>query len=488
MDVIFLSASSIAEAVKSGKYSCLEIASSFATRTESMRSSLNTHLHWDFTDIKAQASRQQDRVRTEGKKMPLAGVPVVLKDNICTSAMPTTCGSKILSGFTPPYNATVVDRLIKAGAIVFGKANMDEFGMGSSNENSAYGPVKNPWNLTRVPGGSSGGSAAAVAAGFAPVALGSDTGGSIRQPASFCGVVGLKPTYGTVSRYGLVAFASSLDQIGPISRTVADAALVFDTISGHDPLDSTSTSTLNFSTAANLESSTVKGRKVGIIKELFAEGLDPEVRLCLEAAIALYEKAGAKIHWLSLPHLKHSISTYYILATAEASSNLARYDGVIFGHRTSKNTDSLTEMYQLSRSEGFGSEVKRRIILGTYVLSSGYYDAYYGQAEKVRQLISSDFDGAFSKVDFLISPTAPSTAFKIGEKISDPLAMYLSDGCTIAVNLAGLPAISLPCGFDSKGLPVGLQLIGPKYSEQQLLRGAHWYEQSTSWHQKHPGG
>lgn len=486
MNPFDLTVSVVASGVKSGQFSCDEIAETFAQRVEKLHPVLNTHLYWDRSNIAKQTSMQQNRIAAEKDIMPLAGVPVVIKDNICTAGLPTTCASKILAGYKPPYSATVVDRLVKAGAIIFGKVNMDEFAMGSSNENSAFGAVKNPWDLRRVPGGSSGASAASVAAGLAPAALGSDTGGSIRQPASFCGVVGLKPTYGAVSRYGLVAFASSLDQIGPITNTVRDSSMLFDALCGFDPLDSTSSKTKCELTANRLDQINIKKIKIGVIKELFSDGLDPQVKDRIDQAVKAFENAGAEVRWISLPHLKYSISTYYILATAEASSNLARYDGVVFGHRTSKKTDSLTEMYRQSRSEGFGAEVKRRIMLGTFVLSSGYYDAFYGKAEKLRHMISRDFSDAFEKVDFLLSPTAPTTAFKLNEKITDPLAMYLSDIGTIAANLAGIPAISLPCGFDSNNLPIGLQLTGPKFSEACLLQGANWYEQQTEWHRKHP--
>ncbi|MFN5516276.1 MAG: Asp-tRNA(Asn)/Glu-tRNA(Gln) amidotransferase subunit GatA [Cyanobacteriota bacterium] len=414
---------------------------------------------------------------------PLAGIPLGIKDNLCTQGIPTTCGSCILEGFIPPYESTVTRKLQEAGAVMVGKTNLDEFAMGSSTENSGYQVTANPWDLSRVPGGSSGGSAAAVAAGECVAALGSDTGGSIRQPASFCGVVGLKPTYGLVSRFGLVAYASSLDQIGPFGTTVEDAALVLQAIAGHDSQDSTSLNVPipDYSQALIPD---LKGVKVGVITETFGEGLDPEVAEAVNVAIAQLKDLGAEIQEISCPRFRYGLPTYYIIAPSEASANLARYDAVKYGQRES--AASLIEMYAQTRAKGFGPEVKRRIMLGTYALSAGYYDAYYLKAQKVRALIKADFDQAFAQVDVLVSPTAPTTAFKAGEKTDDPLSMYLSDLMTIPVNLAGLPALSLPCGFDSQGLPIGLQLIANALQESALFRVGHAYEQATPWHQRHP--
>ncbi len=464
----------------------------YMARTDAHAKNLNTHLHWDKDEVWAEAKQQEERIKSanaKGSPLPLAGVPIVLKDNICTKGVPTTCGSKILKGFIPNYDATVVKKLRDAGAIFFGKANCDEFAMGSSNENSAYGPVKNPWDKARVPGGSSGGSAAAVAGDLAPLALGSDTGGSIRQPASLCGVVGLKPTYGRVSRFGLVAYGSSLDQIGPFGRNVLDTAALFDAIAGFDAADSTSANQPLPSTCRTLQSlkpeqSSLKGMRLGYVKEFFEEGLNPEVRAAIEKSWDVFRKLGAEVVEVSLPHLSYSIAAYYLIATAEASSNLARYDGIRYGHRSAKGAESLRELYLHSRSEGFGKEVKQRIMLGTFALSSGYYDAYYAKANRVRYLIEQDFANAFKKVQLLVSPTSPTTAFKIGEKVDDPLSMYLADICTIGVNLAGIPAISIPCGYDSKNLPIGLQIMGPKFSEESILKGSYLYEQATQWSQQ----
>jgi aspartyl-tRNA(Asn)/glutamyl-tRNA(Gln) amidotransferase subunit A len=431
-----------------------------------------------------QAKEIDKKIKNGEKLPPLAGVAVAIKDIIATRGTETTCGSKILKGFIPPYNATVINRLREAGAIIIGKTNMDEFAMGSSTENSAFSPTRNPWDLERVPGGSSGGSAAAVAADEAFAALGTDTGGSIRQPASLCGIVGLKPTYGRVSRYGLVAYASSLDQIGPITKDVTDCALVMNVISGHDNMDSTS---VNLNVPDYLKScqAGIKDLQVGVPKEYFIEGIDPEVKSALDKALKIFEKLGAKIEEASLPHTEYSLATYYLIATAEASSNLARYDGVQYGYRAEEYED-LSSMYRRTRSEGFGSEVKRRIMLGTYALSSGYYDAYYLKAQKVRTLIKEDFEKAFRKYDILITPTAPTPAFKMGEKISDPLTMYLSDIYTIPINLAGIPAISLNCGYSKNNLPVGLQIIGKHFNEETILRAAFNFEQNSGVAKKKP--
>lgn len=416
-------------------------------------------------------------------KIPLKGLPVAIKDLICTKESFTTCSSRILEGFRSPYDATVIEKLKESGAFVFGKTNMDEFAFGSSCETSHYGPTRNPWDLDRVPGGSSGGSAAVVAADEAIWALGSDTGGSIRQPASLCGVVGLKPTYGRVSRYGLIAFASSLDQIGPITKDVRDAALLLSVIAGYDKKDSTS---------ANIEAGdylgvlgkSVKGMKIAVPREYFIEGMDEEVKRAVMEARAVLEKLGARFQEVSLPHTQYAVAVYYIVATAEASSNLARFDGVQYGFRD--KSKSLIEMYKKTRGAGFGHEAKRRIILGTYVLSSGYYDAYYLRALKVRTLIKKDFDDVFKEFDCVFTPTSPTAAFKIGEKVENPLAMYLSDVYTIPANLAGIPAISVPCGFTKNNLPVGLQLLAAPFKEENLFCLAHAYEQATQWHTRKP--
>jgi len=404
----------------------------------------------------------------------LAGIPIAIKDNICVRGMQTSCGSRILGPYQPQYNATVTERLLAAGAVIIGKTNCDEFAMGSSNENSAFGPVKNPWDTSRVPGGSSGGSAAAVAAGIVPVALGSDTGGSVRQPAALCGVVGLKPTYGRVSRYGLVAFGSSLDQVGVLARQASDVAIVLQIIAGRDPHDSTTANVAVSDYRAALNED-IKGMRLGVSRALLGEGLDSEVREAIEKAIKAYNDLGAEIVDIDLPHANYAIAVYYIIATAEASSNLARYDGVRYGFRA-EEAPALRDMYRKTRDEGFGPEVKRRIMLGTYVLSAGYYDAYYLKAQKVRTLLQQDFANAFQKCDAILTPTAPTPAFRFGEKVDDPLAMYLNDIYTVTANLAGVPGISIPCGLSSEGLPIGLQLLGPHWSEANLLRLAHGYE------------
>ena len=430
------------------------------------------------------------RLTTHNLQLPLKGIPITVKDNICTEGYKTECCSKILEGFKPPYDATVIRKLKEAGAgILELKANMDEFAFGSSTENSCFGPSHNPWNLECVPGGSSGGSAAAVAADEAIAALGSDTGGSIRQPAAFCGVVGLKPTYGRVSRYGLIAFASSLDQIGPITKDVRDCALLMNMISGHDPYDPTSVDMPVPDYTQSLGQD-IKGLKIVIPQEYFVAGMDAEVKSIVEEAIKKLEKLGADSAQVSLPSTEYAIPVYYIVATAEASSNLARFDGVQYGLRTreldNSRTQNLIEMYKQTRQEGFGQEAKRRIILGTFVLSHGYYDAYYLRALKVRTLIKQDFDRVFQEFDCIVTPTSPTASFKIGEKVEDPLKMYLSDIYTISVNLAGIPAISVPCGFTKKGLPVGLQILAKPFNEEMLFRVAYAYEQSTEWHKMKP--
>jgi len=430
-------------------------------------------------------ARQADQEIADGSTSPLTGIPIAIKDNICTRGIQTTCASKILEGFVPTYNATVVEKLNTAGIIMTGKTNLDEFAMGSSSENSGIQLTRNPWDLERIPGGSSGGSAAAVAADMCLGAFGSDTGGSIRQPASHCGVVGLKPTYGRVSRYGLVAFASSLDQIGPLTKTVKDSAILMNAISGHDPLDSTSVprETPDY-TASCVEG--IEGLTIGIPREYHtSEGIDPDVAAAVKAAMANLESLGARMVEVSLPHTPHAVAVYYLIATSEASSNLARYDGVKYGFRD-PGADQLVDMYQQTRSNGFGAEVKRRIVLGTYALSAGYYDAYYGKASQVRTLIANDFKTAFETCDVLLSPVAPTPAFKIGEKIDDPLTMYLSDIFTLSANLAGIPGISVPCGFSSTGLPIGLQLLGNHFNEEMLIKVAYNFEQGTDIHTQKP--
>jgi len=415
---------------------------------------------------------------------PLAGVPVAIKDNICTTFGTTTCSSKMLANFRSPYDATVIEKLRTAGAVFVGKTNLDEFAMGSSTENSAFGPTHNPWNVSRVPGGSSGGSAAATAAGLCYLALGSDTGGSIRQPSSLCGIVGLKPTYGLVSRYGLVAFASSLDQIGPMTRTVGDAALLLQIIAGHDPLDSTSWPEPVEDFLGELDKP-LEGVRIGLPTEFGGEGTHPEVSAAIKKAVDFYASQGAKIVPVNLPHTRYGIAAYYVIAPAEASSNLARYDGVHYGHRTA-NPENLYDLFAASRAEGFGPEVQRRIMLGTYALSSGYYDAYYLRALKIRQLIKRDFDEAFKLCDFIACPTSPTTAFEIGSKSGDPLQMYLCDVFTVTCNIAGIPGLNLPCGFSADGLPIGLQLLGPTFSEKRMLRLARQYEKNHDWFKHRP--
>ncbi|MEP6924770.1 MAG: Asp-tRNA(Asn)/Glu-tRNA(Gln) amidotransferase subunit GatA [Pyrinomonadaceae bacterium] len=435
---------------------------------------LNPTLNAFLTIEREYAEKRAAQVENSGIDSLLRGLPIAVKDNICTRFSQTSCGSAILGDYNPPYNATAVDKLEQAGAVIIGKTNMDEFAMGSSNESSAFGAVKNPFDITRVPGGSSGGSAAAVAAGIVRVALGSETGGSVRQPASFCGIAGLKPTYGRISRYGLVAFGSSLDQIGIFGRTSKDIASVLQVISGRDERDATTADVAvpDYSSEINGD---IAGMKIGIPRELFGAGLNPEVRQAVENSIENYRQLGAEIVDVKLPHAKYCIAVYYILATAEASSNLARYDGVRYGFRA-ENTPELRQMYRKTREEGFGAEVKRRIMLGTYVLSSGYYDAYYSKAQKVRTLLKKDFIDAFQVCDAILTPTAPSTAFKIGEKTDDPIEMYLSDIYTASANLAGIPGISIPCGADGEDLPIGVQLMGNFWSESMLLKLANAYE------------
>jgi len=445
---------------------------------------IKAYLHVDEAAALEQA-RAIDLKRKRGESLGrLAGLPVALKDVLCTKGQPTTCGSKILRNFVPPYDAHVISRLREADAVFLGKTNMDEFAMGSSTENSGYQVTHNPWDLERIPGGSSGGSAAAVAACLAPVAFGTDTGGSIRQPAAMCGVVGLKPTYGRVSRFGLVAFGSSLDQIGPLAHDVYDAALLLELIAGHDPRDSTSGNQPVPACTRSVHEP-VRPLTIGVAREHFGEGLDSEVEQSVRAALAVYKDQGATIRDISLPHSRYAVAAYYLVATAEASSNLARYDGVHFGHRAAR-FENLIDMYCRTRGEGFGAEVKRRIMLGTYALSSGYKDAYYLKALKVRRLIKEDFDKAFAACDVIVGPTSPTPAFKIGDKAEDPLAMYLSDIYTISANLAGITGVSIPCGFTRGGLPIGLQILAGSFQEEKLLRVARMYEQATDWHKRRP--
>jgi aspartyl-tRNA(Asn)/glutamyl-tRNA(Gln) amidotransferase subunit A len=463
--------------------SAVEIAKSVYDRTDDLERKINAYI----TLTKEKAMRQAEAVDAKiaaGEAIaPLSGIPVAVKDNICTKDVRTTCASKILHNFVPPYNATVMEKLEANQAVLLGKTNMDEFAMGSSTENSAYFVTKNPWNIERVTGGSSGGSAAVIAAGEAVCSLGSDTGGSIRQPAALCGVVGMKPTYGAVSRYGLVAFASSLDQIGPFTRDVADCAIMLNAICGYDPKDSTSAK-VGVPDYTSFLINDVKGLKIGVPKEYMAEGIEPEVRKAIEAAIEKFIELGAEVEETVLPHTDYALPTYYIIAPAEASSNLARYDGVRYGHRT-EEPENIVDMFMRTRSEGFGEEVKRRIMLGTYALSAGYYDAYYLKALKVRTLIMQDLERAFAKYDVLLSPTTPSVAFKMGEKIDSPIQMYLSDICTLSANLAGIPAMSLPAGFVGN-LPVGMQLMGKPFDEGTLLRFAYTFEQNTDFHKRLP--
>jgi len=471
------------DALLKKEVSSRELVNAFYERIDAVEGKTRAYLELLKTSALLQAD-EADRRISRGGAGPLTGIPLALKDNLCTEGTKTSCASKILEGFIAPYDATVVSRLRAAGAVFLGKTNLDEFAMGSSNENSAFDATRNPWDLACVPGGSSGGSAASVAASEAVFSLGSDTGGSIRQPASFCGVVGLKPTYGRVSRYGLVAFASSLDQIGPLTHDVRDAATVLNVIAGHDSLDSTSADLVCPDFAKPL-SSKMSGLRIGVPLEYFIEGIDSEVSAAIEEVIDDYRRLGAEIKEISLPHTEYAVATYYILATAEASSNLARYDGVRFGHRTAHPKD-LLELYMKSRSEGFGPEVKRRIMIGTHVLSSGYYDAYYKKGQQVRTLIKQDFDAAFESVDCILTPTAPTAAFRSGEKTGDPLQMYLSDIFTISVNLAGLPALSMPCGFTEAGLPIGCQLIARPFDEAGLLKTAHAFEQTHDFHERRP--
>jgi len=471
------------DAVRTGTRSAVEICRDALARIEAVDGAVHA-FHTVAAERALARAADIDRRRADWRDAPLAGVPIALKDNLCTRDVTTTAGSRMLESFVPPYDATVVARLERAGAIVIGKTNCDEFAMGSSTENSAFGPTRNPWALDRTPGGSSGGSAAAVASRMTPLALGSDTGGSIRQPAAMCGVVGLKPTYGRVSRYGLVAFASSLDQIGPLTLTVDDAAVALGVIAGADPADATSAPEPVADWAAALTGD-VRGTRIGVPARMLEQGVEAGVSRAFGAAIDVLAKRGAAIVEIDLPHARYAIPVYYLVATAEASSNLARYDGVRYGFRGDAR-GGLQAMYRRTRAEGFGPEVKRRIMLGTYVLSAGYYDAYYLKAQQVRTLITRDYDEAFGRVDAVAMPTSPTAAFKLGERVADPLQMYLADVFTVSANLAGLPAISVPCGFTPESLPVGLQLTGRRFDEAMLLRLGDAYQRDTDWHKKEP--
>jgi aspartyl-tRNA(Asn)/glutamyl-tRNA(Gln) amidotransferase subunit A len=477
-----LTLAELADGLRSRQFSSVEVARHFLARIERLNPTLNAFVTVTAEQALEAAARADERL-AKGEAGLLAGLPLAHKDIFCMDGVLTTCGSRMLSNFVAPYDATVVERLVQAGTVMLGKANMDEFAMGSSNETSWYGPVKNPWDLTKVPGGSSGGSAAAVAARLVPAATGTDTGGSIRQPAALTGLTGLKPTYGRVSRYGMIAFASSLDQAGTLTLTARDAAMLLQAMAGFDPKDSTCVDAPVPDYLANLEQP-LAGLKIGLLKEFFEDGLDPANEQLVREALKVYERLGAKLVDVSLPNLPLSVPTYYVVAPAECSSNLSRFDGVRFGYRCENPVD-LMDMYKRTRGEGFGAEVKRRIMTGTYVLSAGYYDAYYLRAQKVRRLITDDFARAFKEVDVLMGPTSPTPAFDIGAKVDDPITMYLNDIYTIGANLAGLPAMSVPCGFVG-GLPVGLQIIGPHFAEAKLLNVAHMYQRETEWHKQIP--
>jgi len=484
-ELVRLTAARTAAAIESGAVSAVEVAEAHLARIEAVDGKVNAFLHVDAEGALT-AARAVDAKRAAGERLgPLAGVPLALKDVFAQRGIPTTCGSKILEGWRPPYDATVTRKLREADVVILGKVNMDEFAMGSSTENSAYGPTRNPWDLDRIPGGSSGGSAAAVAAFEAPLAVGTDTGGSIRQPAAVCGLVGVKPTYGGVSRYGLVAFSSSLDQAGPMARTVLDAALLHTAIAGHDPLDSTSIDAPVPDLISACRNRSLKGVRVGVIRELTGEGYEPGVQTAFDAAVAALAALGAEVVEVSCPHVTYALPAYYLIAPSECSSNLARFDAMRFGLRVAPPGAGADHVMAASREAGFGPEVKRRIILGTYALSSGYYDAYYGQAQKVRTLITRDFEAAFAQVDVLVSPTTPTVAFRLGEKVNDPMAMYLNDVASIPSNLAGNASMSLPCGL-SEGLPVGLQIIAPPMADDRLYRVGAAFEAYLDAERGHP--
>lgn len=482
MELYRLSITEAAARLRSGETTSAALTEAMLGRIEAHNPALNAFLSVT-ADLALEQAKQADARIKAGTASPLTGVPIAIKDVICVRGVPATAGSLILKNYRPPYNATVVEKLLAAGVVILGKTNTDEFAMGSSTENSAYGPTRNPWDTSRVPGGSSGGSAAAVAARLAFGAFGTDTGGSVRQPAALCGVVGVKPSYGRVSRYGLIAFASSLDQIGVLARTAEDAALLLETIAGHDPNDGTSMPAPVPNYRAGLGKD-LRGLRIGLPKEYFIGGVQAGVADAVRAAVKALEGLGAEVREVSLPNTGLALSTYYIIAPAEASANLARFDGVRYGPRA--DAGAMWDEYRKTRGAGFGPEVKRRIMLGTYALSTGYYDAYYLQAQKVRTLIKGDFDAAFNDVDVIACPTSPHTAFKIGEKVNDPLAMYLEDVFTLPGSLAGIAGVSVNCGFDGSGLPIGLQLLGPAFSEERILRAAHQYQQMTGWHKREP--
>ncbi|MGB2692208.1 MAG: Asp-tRNA(Asn)/Glu-tRNA(Gln) amidotransferase subunit GatA [Thermodesulfobacteriota bacterium] len=484
MELPFLTIKEASELLKKKELSPVELTQSILERINKIDDNLNSYVTVLAEKALESAKKAEEDITNGNYLGPLHGIPLGLKDIFITKDITTTCSSKMLENFIPPYDATVTEKLLNSGAVIVGKNNMDEFAMGSSTETSYFGPTKNPWDIERVPGGSSGGSASATAASLCLGSVGTDTGGSIRQPAALCGVVGMKPTYGRVSRFGMIAFASSLDQAGPITKTVEDTALILNAISGHDPKDSTC---LNIPVPDYTKSlkSDLKGLKIGIPKEYFVDGMDKDVENSSRKAISAMEELGAEIVEISLPHTEYAVLTYYIIAPSEASSNLARYDGVKYGFRA-EGAESLRDMYFKTRAQGFGNEVKRRIMLGTYALSSGYYDAYYLKAQKVRTLIKNDFDEAFKNVDAIVAPTTPEVAFKIGEKTQDPIKMYLSDVLTIPCNIAGLPGISVPCGFSSDGLPIGIQVLGKPFDEETVIHVAHAYEQSTNWGERRP--
>lgn len=483
MNITELTVHELQDKLKNKELTITQITKAYADRIEEKEKDVQAFVTILAEDAIKQAEEIQNKIEKDEIKGEFAGIPIGIKDNICTKGVKTTCSSKMLENFVSPYDATVMEKLKKENIINLGKLNMDEFAMGGSTEYSYFKKTKNPWNLNKVPGGSSGGSAAAVAANLVPWALGSDTGGSIRQPASFCGVVGLKPTYGLVSRYGLVAFASSLDQIGPITKDVQDCAMLLNLIAGHDEKDTTSEKKEKIDYTKCLQND-VKGLKIGVPKEFFGEGINEEVKASLEKAIEKYKELGAKVEEFSLDIAQYALATYYIIACAEASSNLGRFDGIRYTYRTPEYKN-LKELYKKSRSEGFGPEVKRRIILGTYVLSSGYYDAYYKKAQQVRTLVMKEFNKGFEKYDVILTPTAPTVSFDIGSKSNNPLEMYLADICTVSVNIAGLPGISIPCGVDKQGMPIGMQLIGNKFCEETILNAAYTYEQATEFRKKY---
>ena len=484
MELYNLTIHELSEKLRKKELTSSELTEVFLKRIDAVEIKIKAYITIAKEDAARQAKEADKRLASGRDITPLTGVPISVKDIFCTQGMLTTCASKILNNFVPPYDATVIKKLKDAGAVILGKNNMDEFAMGSSTENSAFVVTKNPWDTERVPGGSSGGSAASVAAGECAASVGTDTGGSIRQPASCCGVVGLKPTYGRVSRYGIVAFASSLDQAGPLTKDIKDCAVLLNTIAGHDPHDATSIEAPVPDYTTGLGKG-IKGIRVGIPREYFIKGLDSDVEQAVRDAIEVLKKNGASIVDVSLPHTDYAIAVYYLVATAEASSNLARYDGVKYGYRASNNSN-LLEMYCKSRDEGFGPEVKRRIMLGTYALSAGYYEAYYKKASQVRTIIKNDFEEAFKRCDVIVTPTSPTPAFKIGEKVADPLTMYLSDIFTISCNLAGIPGLSLPCGFTKENLPIGLQILGKPMDEETVLKTAYSFEQATEWYKKRP--